>query len=128
MRGPMPRLRAPIGALAALLLALGATACGHRPTTVVHGQTLRLRMEEFRFVPQKIRARPGPLTIQAYNAGKLPHNVVVFRKTFEVARATTVQHGQTATVRLRLKRGDYRLECTIQNHDDLGMYAALLVR
>ena len=29
---------------------------------------------------------------------------------------------------MTLKRGTYRMVCTIANHDDLGMYGSLVVR
>jgi plastocyanin len=125
----MPPVRTRLGLLAAALLAAGQAGCvGHRPTTQVRGRTLTLRMEEYRFVPQKIEASAGPLTIRARDDGVLAHNVAVFRKGFEVGGAQTVQHGQTTVVHVNLPRGTYRLKCTVSNHESLGMYASLVVR
>src|SRR5712691_12396033 len=113
MPRPMPPVRTCLGLVVAALLAGGQAGCvGHRATTHVRGRTLNLRMEEYRFVPQKIEASPGALTIRARDDGVLPHNIAVFRKGFEVAGAKTVQHGGTAVVHVNLPRGTYRLKCT----------------
>jgi hypothetical protein len=40
-----------------------------------------------------------------------------------------MQPGQTAApVKITLAPGDYRLVCTIANHDDLGQFGTLKVR
>jgi plastocyanin len=84
-------------------------------------------MEEFRFVPQALRASPGRLEIVGRNAGRLAHNVTVYRRG-EIAGAPSVKRGGSTRVTFRARRGTYRFECSISNHDDLGMYGTLVVR
>lgn len=115
---------------AAILAALAATlaGCGEQPATRVEGRTLRMSLEEYRFVPQVVRAQAGRLTIVARNRGVLAHNVGVGRGRFVRASTPTLHPGESGSVTVTLERGDYRLVCTVGNHDDLGMYGTLIVR
>ena len=46
----------------------------------------------------------------------------------EIGGLETMQPGETAdAVKLTLAPGEYRLCCTIANHDDLGQYGTLTV-
>lgn len=123
----MPPLRASSAAVAALLLAAASGGCGTPDATTVEGHRIALRMEEFRYVPQALKASPGRLEIVARNRGRLAHNVTVYRRG-EIAGAPSVKPGGSTRVRFRARRGTYRFECSISNHDDLGMYGTLVVR
>lgn len=125
---------------ALLMLAAGAAAaaaiagCGGGPVTTVRGQTLRLRLDEYRIEPARIRIRAGRITILARDTGILTHNVAVEspkrkpgRPFTQYARTRTMHPGQSATLTITLRPGVYRLACTIANHDDLGQYATLHV-
>ena len=103
----------------------------------VQGRTLRLRLDEYRIVPQDVRVRAGRLDIVATNAGRLTHNVKVVREdeddreapAVEIGGTRTAQPGESARARIAaLRPGRYRLECTIANHDDLGQYGELVVQ
>ena len=127
-------------ALAAGGLALGVCAlvlggCGGS-TTRIDGHELRLRLEEFRFVPQNISVPPGRLKIVAFNAGALTHNVVIVVSRRDVygnrpvkATIPTILPGQTsAPIKVALPPGRYLLLSTIANQADLGMTGTLTVR
>jgi plastocyanin len=132
MRGLMRPFRAPragsLAVLAVLVAGLLASGCGSPDPVRVHGRSIDVRLEEFRFVPQTIEATPGRTTITARNAGVLAHNLKLLRRGVEVGGTDTIQHGMTATTTVTLKRGTYRMVCTIANHDDLGMYGSIVVR
>lgn len=132
MRGLMRPFRARrarfLAAFTAALAAAFAGGCGSSDAVRVQGRTINVKLEEFRFVPQRIVATPGRTTITARDAGVLAHNLKLLRRGVEVGGTDTIQHGQTASTTVTLKRGTYRMVCTIANHDDLGMYGSLVVR
>jgi hypothetical protein len=127
----MALARLPIALLAVAVLA----GCGSTPTTRVTGETLHLRIDEFRILPKKLSVRTGRIRILGRNVGILTHNVKVFSTVFKdpqgnfviVGGTDTVHPGETATGTVELKPGTYRLADTIANHDDLGAYATLIV-
>jgi plastocyanin len=124
----MPRPRAPLTLLAALAAAAVGAGCGVPETVVVKGATLDVRLEEYRFVPSQLRARPGPLEIRTLNVGTLAHNLELDRAGKRVVRLDTTKPGERASATVRLRPGTYRLVCTLGNHDDLGMHGKLVVR
>jgi plastocyanin len=115
-------------------LALCAVGCGPDPVEI-EGRTLRLRLDEYRIMPQDVRVREGRLRIVVTNVGRLTHNVKVVRRDpddleaspEEIGGTTSTHPGESASVTLDLEPGEYRLACTLANHDDLGQYGTLLV-
>jgi len=126
------RLALPTLAVSGALLA----GCGGGSKTVVDRDgILRLTLDEYRIVPERIAVAPGRIHIVARNAGRLTHNVVVERRggtsaasPVVLARTATAHAGQTVTASVDLRPGTYRLVCTIANHENLGQYATLYVR
>jgi plastocyanin len=124
--------------LTALVLASAALAgCGDGDPVRVDERTLTLRLEEFRIVPEDVSVAPGRLRIVATNVGRLTHNVKVVKEDEEDREAPpselggtgTAQPGETATFTFEnLEPGEYRMVCTITNHDQLGQYGELIVR
>lgn len=121
-------------ALVAAAVALGG--CGDEEPVRVEGRTLQVELDEFRIVPQNVDVGRGRLRIVAVNVGRLPHNVKVVRLDEEDREAPptelggtgTAQPGETATFTFEdLRPGEYRMVCTITNHDDLGQYGDLIV-
>ena len=131
IRRPMALPRA----LLALLATAAVAGCGSTPTTHVPGETLHLRVDEFRILPKRLSVRAGRIQILGRNVGILTHNVKVFSTIYKdpqgnfviVGGTDTVHPGETATGAVALKPGTYRLADTIANHDDLGAYATLIV-
>src|SRR3954464_14610425 len=73
-------MRLPMRALASIsMLAAGLAfaACGEK-TTDVRGNVVRLRLEEYRMVPQQIRVDGPHVQIVAHDARILPQNVKLF--------------------------------------------------
>lgn len=102
----------------------------------IDGRTLRLRLDEYRILPQEVRVGAGRLRIVATNEGRLTHNVKIIRRDLddleapgkEIGGTKSTHPGESASVTLeRLEPGEYRLACTIANHDDLGQYGTLVV-
>jgi plastocyanin len=132
-----PLIRAvPAACLTACALALTALGCGDQKTVEVEASTLRLRLDEYRIMPQDVRVSAGRLRIVATNVGRLTHNVKIVREdednleapVQEVGGTRSTQPGESAAVTFAdLPPGEYRLACTIANHDDLGQYGTLIV-
>ena len=87
-----------------------------------------MRLDEYRFDPGQLRARPGRLEIGTYNAGILAHNLELERNGKTAAHVDTTKPRQRARTTVRLRPGTYRIVCTLGNHDDLGMHGELVVR
>lgn len=111
------------------------SGCGAEPVAV-DGRQLRLRLDEYRIVPQNLKVSEGRLRIVATNVGRLTHNLRVVKQDpndlealpEEIGGTRTAQPGETTTVTFEdLAAGKYRLVCTLGNHDDLGQYGTLEV-
>jgi plastocyanin len=121
--------------IALALTPLALAGCGTK-TARIDNHELRLRLEEFRFVPQSVSVPPGRLKIIAVNAGVLTHNVVVELVHRDSngnpvikAAIPTIMPGQTSLpLKVDLPPGHYLLVSTISNQADLGMAATLTVR
>ncbi len=133
----MSRSRPIAACLAASCLALGG--CGEGEVKRTDRPILRLTLDEYRIVPQDIVAKPprGRIKIVVRNTGRLTHNLVVQVPATDVdekpeevpgARVKSMQPGEAAEpIKVTLEPGEYRLVCTIANHDDLGQYGKLVV-
>jgi uncharacterized cupredoxin-like copper-binding protein len=120
-------------ALAAIALLLGG--CGGGDVFRTDRPILHITLDEYRIVPQDIEIKTGRIKLVVRNAGRLTHNLVIQvpggpdGKPMPIDRVATMQPGQTAEpVKVTLAPGEYRLACTIANHDDLGQFGTLKVR
>jgi len=124
--------------LAALALAASTVAAGcgsDPPYTPAAGHTVRLRLDEYRVLPQRVTVPAGRIEIVARNTGRLTHNVAVVQfdrplgedQEKQYARTPTAHPGDVVRTSVTLKPGKYRLVCTIANHDNLGQYGELKV-
>ena len=112
--------------LAAALLAAG---CSRQDTKDVKGHDLRLTMTEYKVSPLTSHVKPGKLTITARNAGKLAHNVAVIRQgDVIVGRSSTMNPGQSATIKVSLDPGTYRVLSSLSNDDPLGINGYIVVK
>jgi hypothetical protein len=124
-------------ALMAVVCAAALTAgCGGEPAAVaVSGNTLRVKLDEYRIQPQNVRMKAGTIHLEATNEGRLTHNLVVESITDDptkqvvYGRTDTAHPGQTVRERdpIRLKPGRYRIADSIGNHENLGQYGTLTV-
>jgi plastocyanin len=123
-------------AAAAALIALALAGCGADPPyTPAKDHTVNLRLDEYRVIPARITVPAGRIRIVARNTGRLTHNVAVVQfdrplgedEEKQYARTRTAHPGEVVSTTVTLRPGQYRLVCTIANHDNLGQYGELKV-
>lgn len=112
----------------ALVAALLLSGCTRNESAKVTNRTLPLDLTEYRMRPLTNYARPGGITIRARNRGQLAHNVALVKEGQVLARTTTMQPGDTASMTLSLEPGTYRLFSSLSNDDTLGLNGFLIVR
>lgn len=135
------RLAAIACAFSALaLFACGAPFDGGGTAGVSAGETVTVRMEEFKFDPRDLDAPAAPFTVRVVNEGEVAHNWKVFRrdptlradqdptKVRSVAGTDSLPPGERQTVRVDLRPGRYFIRSTIGNQDTLGMKGILRIR
>jgi plastocyanin len=116
-------------AAALVALALVAAGCTRQDVKQVSDRDLRLKMTEYKLSPLTSYVKPGRLTITARNDGKLAHNVTVIRQgDVIVGRSSTMNPGQTATIKLSLDPGTYRVLSSLSNDDPLGINGYIVVK
>jgi plastocyanin len=121
-------------ALTLAALALLATGCGDdeepvRTVTAPANATLRVVATEYDFDPAAIVVSgAGRSRLTLRNEGSLAHNLRLFRDGRDVGGTPTFSGGRTETVLLILEHGNYRMVCTVGDHEELGMTGTLRVR
>lgn len=123
-----------LAVLLAIASALVGSGCGTPREVRVHGRKLELKLDEYRIVPARVRVHAGRLKLVVHNTGVLTHNLKIETGSIDsngnpvvVASVPTTQPGQTATVKVDLPAGHYRMLCTLANHADLGQRGTLTV-
>jgi hypothetical protein len=131
--------RSLLAAACATASLIALSGCGGGDTFRTHRPVLELSLDEYRITPQDIVARPphGRIKFFVRNTGRLTHNLVIEVPPKDVgdrpepvpgARVKSMQPGEAAQpIKVALAPGEYRLVCTIANHDDLGQYGKLVV-
>jgi plastocyanin len=119
-------------AIAAALAALAFGGCGGvggvESSVEARGGRIEIVLDDFLIEPQSVRAKPGRLTFAVSNRGRLGHNFRVRGRGGEPVEIATLLPGEGASETVRLRRGDYKMLCTVANHEQLGMTGRLVVR
>ena len=113
------------------LLVLGCGDDGEQGRTVTAPANSKLSVvaDEYSFDPSTIvLAGAGTLTVTLRNKGSLAHNLKVLRGDEEVDGTPTLPAGRTESARLNLEHGNYRIICSVGDHEELGMTGTLRVR
>lgn len=108
-------LAAPLAVLAA---ETGTTAAQATTITVTAGKPT-----EFHFTLSKKSTPKGSVTFKITNKGKLSHDFKIAGK-----RSPMVKPGKTATLKVTLKPGKIKYECTVPGHAAAGMKGTLTVK
>ena len=78
---------------------------------------------EFHFTLSKKSAAKGAATFKIVNRGKLAHDFKIAGKTSKM-----VQPGKSTTLKVTLKKGKQKYECTVPGHAAAGMKGILVVK
>ena len=86
--------------------------------------------DEYSFDPGRITVTgaSGRLTFTLANRGTLAHNLTVLDGDRRVAGLRSFPAGEERSFRVRIPAGDYRLVCTVADHEDKGMRGELTIR
>jgi plastocyanin len=116
-------------AIDAALAALALAGCGGpEPAVEARGRHVELVLDDFLIQPQNVRAPAGRLTFAVANRGRLPHNFRLRRRDGEPVKIPTLLPGGRGSATVSLRRGSYKMLCTVANHEQLGMTGRLVVR
>jgi uncharacterized cupredoxin-like copper-binding protein len=116
-------------ATATALAALALGGCGGLgPAAEVPDRRVEIVLDDFLIRPQNLRARAGELTFDVTNRGRLGHNFRVRGRGGEPVAITTLLPGRSASETVTLRPGEYKMLCTVGNHEQLGMTGRLVVR
>jgi uncharacterized cupredoxin-like copper-binding protein len=116
-------------ATAAALAALALGGCGGAgPAIEARAGRAEIVLDDFLIRPQQLRADAGELTFAATNRGRLGHNFRVRGRRGDPVAIPTLLPGERGSETVTLPRGDYKMLCTVANHEQLGMYGRLVVR
>jgi hypothetical protein len=90
---------------------------------------LMVEAREFNLVLSRQVMRSGPAIVQLVVRGEDGHDLHIVRRSGGVARTIPeTRPGETGMWRGALKRGRYRLFCSLAGHERLGMRATVRVR
>ena len=118
-------MRRALPLLAALLLA----GCTNGATKGrANDGVVSITLHDFRVEPQIVTAGRRDLTFRVVNRGRLPHNFHIRGVGTTRLESGTMLPGESETASVRLPRGDFRMFCSISNHEELGEYGSLTVR
>jgi hypothetical protein len=113
--------------LALVLLAACPAAAAARPAG--HPARLMVEAREFNLTLSRLKVKHGPAIVQLANRGEDPHDLRL-KRIGGHGRGTIGKTlpGEVGEWEGRLRRGRYRLWCTLEGHRALGMRATLRVR
>jgi uncharacterized cupredoxin-like copper-binding protein len=90
------------------------------------GGTLTIGETEYKLTPSKATAKAGAVTVVAKNDGAIVHTLEVEGNGVE-KKTGDIQSGSSASLKLNLKPGSYKMYCTVDGHRKLGMQGTLVV-
>jgi uncharacterized cupredoxin-like copper-binding protein len=114
-----------LAAVALAMLALAPLASAHTVAHASASTTIRVSEKEFSIkLSERALARPGTVTFDVKNVGKMAHNFRINGK-----QTRLIQPGKTATLRVTFtKKGNYHYICAVPGHAALGMKGVFAVR
>src|SRR4051794_15206516 len=130
---PMRRTAVSVGLALGIAVALAAAMFGFG-STAAHASArpaarLFVNAKEFSLILSRQTLKPGAARIQLYNGGEDAHNLKLKRvggtKTFSIAETTP---GKLTELKAQLRRGTWKLWCSLPGHAKAGMRATLVVR
>jgi plastocyanin len=121
-------MRRPAAQLACLTAAVALTGCASDAAPEQAGRrTVAIEIRDYRYAPQAVRAKPGRIAFRITNRGRVPHNFNIRGPSRVRLEVSTLLPGETVEAAVKLGRGEFRMYCSIGNHEELGEYGSLEV-
>ncbi|MEU6551726.1 cupredoxin domain-containing protein [Streptomyces sp. NPDC046915] len=123
-------------ALAAVLTACGNSGSGGAGTGSAAtppqagkaaGTTVTVRLTEYKLTLSSKTFKAGDHTFVAENGGHTVHSLEIEGPGGETRLSHDLEPGQSAQLRVMLKKGSYELYCPVDGHKGLGMKADITV-
>ena len=112
-----------------LLAALAFAGCTDGATKArPDNGTVSVTIHDFKLEPQIVASNRRSLTFEVVNRGRLPHNFHIRGVGTTRLEIATMLPGESETAGVRLPKGEFRMFCSIANHEELGQYGSLIVR
>jgi uncharacterized cupredoxin-like copper-binding protein len=89
-------------------------------------QAVTIAETEYKLTPAHPTAKAGSVNVVAKNAGAIVHTLEVEGHGVE-KKTADIAAGGSATLKVNLKPGTYKIYCTISGHRKLGMDGTLVV-
>ena len=86
--------------------------------------TVPVSESEFKIVLSSTQLKAGPITFEAKNDGRIPHDLAI-KQTGD--KTKLIQPGATAELKVTLKAGKYVLYCSVSGHEAAGMKQSITV-
>lgn len=114
-------------ALAATVLAVCASALP--VATAAAPARTQVVADEWRLTPSRTTFKPGTVKVEVVNMGEDDHDFVIARAGGGLRYdSAIINPGKRAEFSFKLKRGTYKLWCSLGNHKSRGMQSKLKVR
>jgi uncharacterized cupredoxin-like copper-binding protein len=120
-------------ALAAALSACGNSGGGAGATSspAQNGKagstSVTVQLTEYHLALSSKTFKAGDYTFVAKNAGHIVHSLEIEGQGTEMRLPHDLQPGQSAPLKVMLKKGSYELYCPVDGHKDMGMKAQITV-
>lgn len=115
-----------IGLVLGVLIGFGAVAVGIANASAP--VRLFVSAKEFSLITSRQSLEPGAVRIQLYNAGEDAHDLRLKRVGgTRVLRVGETAPGDVTELRAMLRRGKWKLWCSLPGHEKAGMRATLVV-
>lgn len=115
-----------------LFLAIGLAACGseEEESSTPSGtslQTVQIGETEFKLQPSSVTVdKPGIYTFHAVNNGTTDHALEIEGEGLET-ETENIAPGDSADLKVELKKGSYEMYCPVADHKDRGMKGSIAV-
>ena len=111
-----------------LLAEAGKPAGGGEPAVARNGVLSIESTPQLAYVTNAARAEPGPLTVRSPNPSGTPHNIALEGPGLaQDVIGEVVTDGGVSEVKATVKKGEYKVFCTVEGHREGGMEGTLTV-
>ena len=105
-----------------------SSAAGTSASGATQGQSITATEADFSISLDQDTLAAGSYTVQVVNDGNATHDLVVEQGGNDIAKSDSIGPGDTTTLTVDLKPGQYVFYCSIGNHRSMGMEKTVTVQ